>query len=111
MSTVPGSQAATDAQDVPALPKRSERIAVFLVSFIFAINVAFLFYMIVQFWASKPYSIGLHVTYTVQVLLTTILLGFSARSFWARNTRRGCYLFFGSIGVSFVFGLITGFLA
>lgn len=108
MSTVQGAQAAVDEQDALALPKRSERVAAFLVSFIFAINVAFLVYMITQFWTPKPYSTGLHVACTLQVLVTTGLLGLSARSFWMRKTRIGCYLFFGCIGLSFVCNLITG---
>ena len=111
MSSVSESKSAVETAKNAALPTNSERAATFLVTFIFAVNVAFVIYMLAQFVFPKPYSTTLHAGYTVMVLAATILLGLSTRYFWMRCSRQGCYAFFAAIGISFVLNLIAGLFA
>ena len=85
-----------------------ETTARILVTFIFVINVAFVIYMIAQFFAVKPYSTMLHAAYTATSIAIMLLLGLSTQCFWKRNARFGCYAFFAAVGVSIFGNLLTG---
>jgi hypothetical protein len=101
-----GSQELTDALVDTSSRTKAEIAATLLTTFVFAINCLFAVYMLNQFFETKPYSNALHVGYSLLVVTNVMLLGYSTRCFWLRQSRHGCYAFFSAIGVSLLCNIL-----